>query len=119
MHDVGRLRISLADAQLRDYDPVYGEFTVRALSPASQLQFSALGHKVVTRFGNGDTAPLWRVSAGQVQALRDKLNHRTATLDVLLKITDVLPAPGGGAIVTDIEQFTLRAGEGSTLARLP
>jgi hypothetical protein len=118
VRDVGRLRLSVANAQLSDYDPGYGEFTIGALSPASQLQFSAFGHKVVTRFVNGDTAQLWRVPAEQAQAVRDKVGRRTLALDTELAVVDVLPGPGGGAIVTRIDNYTLRAADGSTLTRM-
>jgi hypothetical protein len=61
VREIGRIRLSIGNAQLSDYDPANGEFTVGALSPASELMFSALGQKVVTRFTNGETAQLWRV----------------------------------------------------------
>lgn len=119
VHDIGRLRMSLADARLSDYDPGYGEFTLRALSPASQLHFAALGQKIVTRFANGDTVQLWRVPAAEAQAVRDRVGREPAPLDVVLQIIDVLPGPGGGAIVTNIQQYTLRTADGSTLTRMP
>jgi hypothetical protein len=37
----------------------------------------------------------------------------------VLRIVDVQPGPGGGAIVTRIDEYALRAGDGSTLARVP
>jgi hypothetical protein len=113
------LRVSIGDAGLSDYDPGYGEFTLRALAPASELSFSTLGQKVVTRFENGLTAQLWKVPAAQAQAVRDRIARRTAALDVGLTITDVQPGPGGGAIVTRIDAYELRAPDGSTLARVP
>ncbi len=119
VHDVGRLRLSLASAQLSDYDPANGEFTVRALGPASELGFNALGQKVVTRFANGETAQLWRVPAAQAQAVRDKTVGRDVGLDAVLKIVDVQPGPGGGVIVTNVESYALHAADGSTLARVP
>lgn len=119
VHGIGRLRLSIADARLSDYDPSYGEFTLGALSPASELHFNALGQKVVTRFANGDTVQAWQVPASEAQAMRDRIGRRPASLDAVLKIVDVLPGPGGGAIVTDIEQYTLRAADGSTLRRMP
>lgn len=119
VHDIGRVRISLADAQLSDYDPSYGEFTVRALSPASELVFQAFGQKVTTRFANAQTAQLWRVPATDAQAVRDKVAGRVVSLDALLKIDGVQPGPAGGAIVTRIEQYALHASDGSTLARVP
>lgn len=119
VRDVGRIRLSVANAGLSDYDPTYGEFTVRALSPASELSFQALGQKVVTRFENGQTAQLWRVPAAQAQAVRDRVAGRNVSLDVLLRLAGVQPGTGGGAIVTHIEEYALRASDGSTLARLP
>ena len=117
--EVGQLRLSLANAQLSDYDPSNGEFVIGALSPASELVFSALGQKVVTRFSNGETAQLWRVPAAEAQALRDRTRNRNVALDTVLRITDVQPGPGGGALVTRIESYALRAADGSTIARLP
>ena len=119
VRDIGRLRLSLANAQLSDYDPANGEFVIGALSPASALTFSALGHKVVTRFTNGETAQLWRVPAAEAQAVRDRTRNRNVALDTVLRIVDVQPGPGGGAIVTRIDSYALRAQDGSTLARLP
>ena len=90
VHDVGRLRLSLANAQLSDYDPA-----------------------------NGETAQFWRVPAAQAQAVRDKIVGRNVGLDAVLKIVDMQPGPGGGAIVTKVESYTLHAADGSTLARVP
>jgi hypothetical protein len=119
VREIGRIRLSIGNAQLSDYDPANGEFTVGALSPASELMFSALGQKVVTRFTNGETAQLWRVPAGEAQAVRDRVCNRNVSLDTVLRIVDVQPGPGGGAIVTRIDEYALRAGDGSTLARVP
>jgi hypothetical protein len=119
VREIGRIRLSIGNAQLSDYDPANGEFTVGALSPASELMFAALGQKVVTRFTNGETAQLWRVPAGEAQAVRDRVRNRNVSLDTVLRIVDVQPGPGGGAIVTRIDEYALRAGDGSTLARVP
>ena len=43
VREIGRIRLSIGNAQLSDYDPANGEFTVGALSPASELMFAALG----------------------------------------------------------------------------
>jgi len=118
VHGIGRIRLSLANAELSEYDPTYGEFTVRSLSPASMLTFQALGQKIVTRFANGQTAQLWRVPAEQAQGIRDRVGHRNVGLELLLRIVDVQPGPGGGAIVANVEEYALRAGDGSTLARV-
>jgi hypothetical protein len=119
VREIGRIRLSIGNAQLSDYDPANGEFTVGALCPASELMFSALGQKVVTRFTNGETAQLWRVPAGEAQAVRDRVRNRNVSLDTVLRIVDVQPGSGGGAIVTRIDEYALRAGDGSTLARVP
>jgi hypothetical protein len=115
---VGRMRVSLADAGLSDYDPSYGEFTVRALGPGSELVYETLGQKVRTRFGNGETAQLWKVPPDQAQSIRDRVARGPVHLDVLLKVTGVQPGPGGGEIDTSIEEYTLHIGDGSTLARI-
>jgi hypothetical protein len=117
-HGIGRIRVSLGDANLSDYDPAYGEFTVRALAPSSELSCDALGQKVATRFANGETAQLWRVPADQAQAVRDRTSGRRVGLDAVLRVTGVQPGPGGGAVITEIEEYTLRAQDGSTLARI-
>ena len=119
VRDIGRLRVSFGNAQLSDYDPANGEFTIGALSPASELNFSALGQKVVTRFTNGETTQLWRVPAAEAQAVRDRTRNRNVALDTVLRIMDVQPGPGGGAIITRIDGYTLRTADGTTLARLP
>ena len=119
VRDVGRMRLSVSNAGLSDYDPNYGEFTIGALSPASELSFQALGHKVVTRFENGQTTQLWRVPPGDAQAVRDRVGGRSVGLDLLLRVAGVQPGTRGGAIVTHIESYELRTSDGRTLARLP
>lgn len=119
VRDTGKIRLSLANAELSDYDPAYGEFTVRALSPASELAFNALGQKVSTRFVNGETAQLWRVPAEKAQGVRDKIAGRRVALDLTLKVVGVQPGPGGGAILTNVEAYALSASDGSILARVP
>jgi len=59
------------------------------------------------------------VPAAQAQAVRDKTLGRNVGLDAVLKIVDVQPGPGGGAIVTNVESYALHAADGSTLARVP
>ena len=119
VRDVGRLRVSVSNAHLSDYDPSYGEFTIGSLGPASELSFRALGHKVATRFNNGQTVQLWRVPAAQAQAVRDKVSGRAVALDMVLEVVDVQPGVGGGTIVTHIQEYELRTRDGSTLARMP
>lgn len=116
----GVIRLSLTSANLSDYDPTYGEFTVRALSPSSVVSFDALGQKVALRFGNGKTAQIWRVPASEAQAIRDKIPLGTnVELDVLLTIKSVVPGPAGGTITADVVEYELRETRGgTTLARI-
>jgi hypothetical protein len=118
VHNVGTLRLTM-NADLSDYDPTYGEFTVRALAPSSTVMFQALQQKVSLRFGNGATAQTWQVPADQAQVVRDKLGYGSASIDVLLRIAGVQPAPGGGTIVTDVVSYELRETRtGVTLGRV-
>ena len=106
---VGAIRLSLNGAQLSEYDPSYGEFTVGALAPSSMVSFDALGQKVALKFGNARTAQTWRVPPAEAQAIRDKIGHGgNVGLDVLLKISGVQPGPGGGTIVADVQEYELR-----------
>lgn len=116
----GVIRLSLSNANLSDYDPTYGEFTVRALSPSSVVPFDALGQKVSLRFGNGKYAQIWRVPAAEAQGIRDKLSMAgNVELDVLLAITSVVPGPSGGTITANVVEYELReARGGTTLARV-
>ncbi len=116
---VGSLRLTM-NANLSDYDPAYGEFTVRALSPSSVVNFDALGQKVAVNFTNGRTAQIWRVPQADSQAVRDKISYnRNVEIDVLLRIASVLPGPGGGTITTDILEYELRERQrGAVLARV-
>jgi len=105
VRDVGALRLTLA-AQLSEYDPSYGEFTVRALAPSQFVYFDAMREKAELRFANGLEAQVWRVPAEEAQLIRDKLGtFGGASLDVLLRITDV---QAGGAIVTEVVEYELR-----------
>lgn len=107
VHDVGRLRLSM-NANLSEYDPGYGEFTVRALAPSSYVEFKEYGQKIALHFINGRTAQIWKASADQAQSVRDRLGYGTADIDVLLQITGVQPAPGGGSIETRVLEYELR-----------
>jgi hypothetical protein len=105
---IGALRLTM-NANLSDYDPSYGEFTVRALSPSSVVNFDALGQKVTVNFTNGRTAQIWHVAQAESQAVRDKISYNgNVEIDVLLRIANVLPGPGGGTIATDIVEYELR-----------
>jgi hypothetical protein len=108
------------NANLSDYDPTYGEFTVRALSPSSIVNFDALSQKVAVSFTNGRTAQIWRVARAESQAVRDKISYNgNVEIDVLLRIANVLPGPGGGTITTDIVEYELRESRrGAVLARV-
>ena len=90
---VGAIRLTM-HANLSDYDPSYGEFTVRALSPSSVVNFDALGQKVTVSFTNGRTAQIWRVPPAEAQSIRDKISYASnVEMDALLRIADVLPGP--------------------------
>lgn len=105
VRDVGLLRLTLA-AQLSDYDPSYGEFTVRALAPSQVVYFDAMREKAELRFANGLEAQVWRVPAEEAQRIRDKLGtFGGASADVLLRITDIQP---GGTIVAEVVEYELR-----------
>jgi hypothetical protein len=116
---VGSLRLTM-NANLSDYDPSYGEFTVRALSPSSVVNFNALGQKVAVNFTNGRTAQIWHVPQAESQGVRDKISYNgNVEIDVLLRIANVLPGPGGGTITTDIVEYELRESRrGAVLARV-
>jgi hypothetical protein len=116
VRDVGALRLSM-DADLSDYDPTYGEFTVRSLAPSSVVTFDAMQEHVELRFANGLDAQTWRVPAEEAQLVRDKLGPmRRVMLDVLVRITDLQP---GGTIVTEVVEYEMRVEpSGERLARV-
>jgi len=116
----GTIRLSLNNANLSDYDPTYGEFTVRALAPSSVVNFDALGQKVVLRFGNGRYAQIWRVPPAEAQGIRDRVPMGyNVELDALLVIRSVVPGPAGGTITADVVEYELRETRGgTTLARI-
>lgn len=116
--DVGVLHLSTY-ANLSQYDPTYGEFTVGALSPASQYGFQALSRQVTVKFDNGLDAQTWSVPKAQSQAIIDKIGTHNLMLDVDLKIIKVLPAPDGGTLVTHVVSWNLHdPSNGTTLARV-
>lgn len=116
---VGALRLTM-QANLSDYDPSYGEFTVRALSPSSVVTFDALGQKVAVSFSNGRTAQIWRVPPAEAQGIRDKISYASnVEMDVLLRIANVLPGPGGGTLATEVIEYELRETQrGVAIARV-
>lgn len=111
---VGVLHLTM-QANLSDYDPAYGEFTVRALSPSSQVSFKALDQQVVLGFDNALDAQSWAVPAGEAQAIRDRLGWNGAQIDLTLKIDKVLPGPQGGTLVARVLRYDLREASGNTL----
>lgn len=116
--DIGVLHLSTY-ANLSQYDPTYGEFTVGALSPASQYGFQALDRQVTVKLDNGLDAQTWSVPKAQSQAIVDKIGTDNLMLDVDLKITKVLPAPDGGTLVTHVVSWNLHdPSNGTTLARV-
>jgi hypothetical protein len=119
VRNVGILRITLADAQLSDYDPGYGEYTIRALSPSSTISYKTLGTEVTLKFDNARTAQLWRVPPDEAQRIADTLgNYGRAALDLTLAVTGVVPGTAGGTLTTRIVEYELRAQRGGqTLAR--
>lgn len=119
VHNIGKLRLSL-DADLSTYDPSYQEFSVRALAPSSVINFDALGQNISVKFSNGKTAQIWRVAPAEAQVIKDKLGpYGRASLDVLLEIVGVQPAPAGGTINTRIAEYELREkGSGTVLGRI-
>lgn len=107
VRNVGTMRLSL-DASLSDYDPTYGEFTVRAFAPSSVINFAAFDQTVSVRFGNGRDAQLWRVDSGEARSIRDRIGYGGTTADARVAITGVQPAPNGGALVVDVIEYELR-----------
>ena len=117
--NVGQLRVTLADAQLSDYDPGYGEYTIRAISPSSTIPYKTLGTEVTLKFDNARTAQLWRVPPDEAQRVADTLGYNgRAALDLTLAVTGVVPGTAGGTLTTRIVEYELRAQRGGqTLAR--
>ena len=72
------------------------------------MEFKEYGQKIALHFINGRTAQIWKASADQAQSVRDRLGYGTADIDVLLQITGVQPAPGGGSIETRVLEYELR-----------
>lgn len=116
VHGIGFIRLSM-NANLSEYDPGYGEFTVRAFAPSSVVDFSALGQKVSIKFGNARVAQVWKVPQAEAQPIRDKIGgaYNNIDVDALLRITAVQPGPGGGTIVTDVVEYEMRAAQGGAI----
>lgn len=110
---VGRLQLTL-NANLSDYDPSYGEFTVGAFAPSSVFTFDALGQKVSLQFDNARSAQTWKVPAPEAQAIRDRIGYaRNVQADATLQITGVRPGPGGGTITANVLEYELRNAQDS------
>lgn len=115
---VGVLHLTTS-ANVSQYDPSYGEFTVGALSPASEYTFDALNQHVTVKLDNGLAAQTWSVPKDKAQAITDQLGDANPVLDVVLKITKVLPDMQSGTLVTRVQSWTLRdANHGTTFARV-
>jgi len=113
--NIGAIRMSLS-ANLSEYDATYNEFTVRALSPSSIVEFKALGQKVAVKFGNARTAQVWRVPAAEAQAVVDRVGFASdVSLDALLAIRDVHAAPEGGNITVNVVEYELRENRSGNL----
>ncbi|HPF26866.1 MAG TPA: hypothetical protein PK159_09765 [Steroidobacteraceae bacterium] len=108
VQDVGVIHLTM-NANLSDYDPSYGEFTIGALAPSSYVPFDAFRQKIALSFSNGRTAQIWSVPQDQAQAIRDQLGSgRDASLDVTVRITGVQPRPNGGAVLAAVMDYELR-----------
>jgi hypothetical protein len=125
VRDAGRIRLTLANANLSDYDPTYGEFTIRALAPSSEVSFAAFGEDVKLRFANSRAVQTWKVPADEAQAIRDKVGlggggFGNVELDLLLQVKSVQPGSAGGTLLTDVLEYELRdSRSGATLHRVP
>lgn len=119
VREVGSIRLSIHDAGLSAYDPTYGEFTIRALSPSSTFPFEAFTQKITVKLDNGSTAQMWKATPEEARVVRDKLgNYGGATLDVELVVTGAVPGPRGGTLTARAVGYELRAkGSGATLVR--
>lgn len=109
VNGIGTIRVSLNSANLSEYDPTYGEFTVGAISPGSHLSYSAFNQNIKIQFANAKTAQLWRVTPEEAQVVRDKLGrYASASIDLELKIIGVQPETNGGTIMANIVEYELR-----------
>lgn len=113
---IGLLRLTM-NAKLSEYDPTYGEFSVRALAPSSVIEFRAMNQKVSLKFSNGQTAQIWRVPPADAQIIKDKIGpyRSDISLDASLVITGVNPSPGGGTITVDVIEYEMRGGRDGML----
>lgn len=115
VRDIGFIRLALNDT-LSEYDPTYGEYTLRALAPSSTVSYRALQQEISLRFGNGRDAQTWAVPADQTQGIDDSFRFgRAVTLDLLLQVTGVQPAPRGGTLVAEVLEYEIRTQQGDKL----
>ncbi len=114
VRDAGAIRMSIL-ANLGEYDPTYGEFTVRAFAPSSVVEFKAFGQTVTLKFGNARAAQVWRVPEAEARSVRDRIGYAGVSADVLLQIRDVHAAPEGGTITVNVIEYELREDRGGTL----
>jgi hypothetical protein len=115
---VGVLHLT-TNANVSQYDPTYGEFTLGALTPASEYTFDALHRHVLVKLDNGLAAQTWSVPGDKAQAITDQLGDANPVLDVVLDIVKVLPDTQGGTLVTHVVSWTLRdTRHGTTFARV-
>ncbi|MGH8182876.1 MAG: hypothetical protein ACREPH_04365 [Rhodanobacteraceae bacterium] len=118
VHGVGVIHLT-AIANLSQYDPTYGEFTIGALSPGSAYTFKAMDQTVTLKFNNALAAQTWSVPKDKAQTITDKYGDHQLNLDATLKIEQVLPDPAGGTIVARIVSWNLRdPKDGTTVARV-
>jgi hypothetical protein len=119
VNDIGTIRVSMYNANLSEYDPTYGEFTIGAISPGSHLAYRAFNQEVKIKFANAKTAQLWRVTSEEAQIVRDKLGHSSsASIDLELKVIGVQPETNGGTIMANIVEYELRSNNNTVIARI-
>ena len=115
---VGVLHLTV-NADLSEYDPGYGEFTLGAFAPSAVYRFEALQQKVALKFDNGLAAQSWSVPADQAHALIDRIGNDSLTVDATLAIRGAQPGPGGGTLVAHVVSWSLHDNRsGSIVARM-
>ncbi|BAK67523.1 hypothetical protein SLG_28480 [Sphingobium sp. SYK-6] len=117
--DVGRLRIT-SNANLSDYDPSYGEYSVRVFAPSSSLIFNRSGERIHVKFDNAQAAQRWSVPQVEAQSIRDRIQYPSAVaVDALLQITGAAPERDGGTIRARVISYELKNNNsGTTIARV-
>jgi hypothetical protein len=117
--DIGVLRLTM-QADLSDYDPSYGEYTVRAFAPSSSLVFSHFNEQILIKFDNAQMAQRWSVPQGEAQAIKDRIRYNSGVMaDARLRISGAAPSNGGGTITTIVIDYELKErSSGTTIARV-